>query len=484
MKELKADIVVIAAGPSGLSAALTAAQKGAAVIAFEKASTTGGAGNMAAGLFAAESRHQRIRDIGPTKDEAFKIFMDYTHWRVDARLVKAYIDKSSETIEWLEGLGIEFTEPATMFAGSQPTWHLIKAGSSSYTPQAAAVMVKVLTDSAKDLGVKIFLRTPAKKILKQGNKIVGVMAEDDSGETVRAEAKAVIVATGGFGDNTEMIKKFAGYDHGKDLFSFRIPGIEGDGIKMAWEAGAARTDMGIELVYGMRGDLEPEVASIFREPHLMVNLFGERFINEETIKNPAFTGNAISRQKDRCAFLIFDEATKKSMEKKGLDFANQVFHFTTFENLDDSIDKALAQGIEDIFVADSVGALAEKTGIDPGGLRKTIDEYNRSCDNGHDTLFGKNRRFLRSVKEPKFYAGRHYPTGYGTLGGIKINYKTEVLTNDWQVIPGLYASGTDACSIYGDTYVFVLPGNSLGFAVNSGRIAGENAVHYIKSIKG
>jgi fumarate reductase flavoprotein subunit len=482
MKELRSDIIVIAAGPSGLSAALTAAQKGAEVIVFEKASTTGGAGNMAAGLFAAESKYQRIKNIGPTRDEAFKIFMDYTHWRVDARLVKAYIDKSAETIEWLEGLGVEFTEPSTMFSGSQPTWHLVKTSASPYTPQAAAGMVKILTDRAKELGVKIFLRTPAKKILKTGDKILGVIAEDDSGEQVRADAKAVIVATGGFGDNTEMIKKYAGYEHGKDLFSFRTPGVQGDGIKMAWEVGAARTDMGIELVYGMRGDLEPEVASIFREPHLMVNSLGERFINEEVIKNPAFTGNAISRQKDRCAFLIFDETTKKQMEKKGLDHINQVFHFTAFENLDDKIEKALEQGIEDIFIADSLEALADKTGIDPDGLQKTVDEYNLSCENGYDTLFNKNHKFLRPVKNSKFYAGRHFPTGYGTLGGIKINYKAEVLAKDWKVIPGLYASGTDACSIYGDTYVFVLPGNSLGFAVNTGRIAGENAVQYISTM--
>jgi succinate dehydrogenase/fumarate reductase flavoprotein subunit len=482
MKELKSDVIVIAAGPSGLAAALTAAQKGTEVVVFEKASTTGGAGNMAAGLFAVESRHQRIKNIGPTRDEAFKIFMDYTHWRVDARLVKAYIDKSAETIDWLEGLGVEFTEPATMFSGSQPTWHLIKTSPSTYTPQAAAGMVKILTDKAKESGVKIFLRTPAKKILKQDNKIVGVMAEDESGEQVRADGKAVIVATGGFGDNMEMIKKYAGFDYGKDLFSYRIPGVQGDGIKMAWEVGGARTDMGMELVYGMRGELEPEVASIFREPHLMVNLLGERFINEEAIKNPAFTGNAISRQKDRCAFLIFDETTKKHMEKKGLDFINQVFHFTTFENLDDKIENAMEQGIEDIFIADSLKALADKTGIDPDGLNKTINEYNLSCENGYDTLFNKNHKFLRPVKEPKFYAGRHFPTGYGTLGGIKINYKTEVLAKDWKVIPGLYASGTDACSIYGDTYVFVLPGNSLGFAVNSGRIAGENAVQYLRAI--
>ncbi len=481
MKTLEAEVIVIAAGPSGLAAALTAAQGGAHVIIFEKASTPGGTANMAAGLFAVESRHQRIKNIGPTKEEAFKTFMDYTHWRVDARLVKAYIDKSADTIDWLETLGIEFSEPATMFLGSHPTWHLVKAGASGYTPQAAAGMMKILTEKAKEAGVKILLQTPVKKILKQGDKIVGVLAEDISRETIRGNAKAVIIATGGFGDNLEMIKKYTEYEHGRDLFSYRVPGIEGEGIRMAWEVGASRTEMNIELVYGMRGDLKPEVASIFREPHLMVNLFGERFMNEEVMRNPAFTGNAISRQKNRCAYLIFDENTKKHMEEKGLDFINHVFPFTKIENLDAQINEALSQGIEDIFVANSLKELADKTGINPDGLQKTIDEYNRSCEKGHDRLLGKGHKHLRAVKEPKFYAGRHFPTGYGTLGGIKINHKTEVLTKDWDVIPGLYAVGTDACSIYGDSYVFVLPGNSLGFAVNSGRIAGENALQYIKS---
>ena len=94
MDKLEADVIVVAAGPAGLAAALSAAQKGARVLVFEKAATTGGAGNMAAGLLAVESRHQRRKNIGPTREEAFKIFMDHTHWRVDARLVKAYLDKS------------------------------------------------------------------------------------------------------------------------------------------------------------------------------------------------------------------------------------------------------------------------------------------------------------------------------------------------------------------------------------------------------
>jgi len=481
MNKLEADVIVVGAGASGLAAALTAAQGGFKVTVFEKASTTGGTANMAAGLFAVESRYQRIKNTGPTREEAFKTFMDYTHWRVDARLVKAYINKSADTIDWLEKLGVEFTEPAAMFLGSHHTWHLVKTGNEIYAPQAASIMMKILTDRAKEAGVKILLRTPVKKILKQEDRIIGVMAEDNSGEPIQANAKAVIISTGGFGDNPEMIKKYTGFEYGRDLFSYRIPGLEGDGIRMAWEVGAAQTEMNIELVYGMPGELEPQVASVFRQPHLMVNLVGERFMNEEVLKNPAFGGNAVSRQKNRCAYLIFDENIKKHMEEKGLDFVNHVFPFTKIENLDVQIQNAVGQGIKDIFVANSLEELANKTGVDLNGLQKTVNEYNKSCEKGHDELFNKSQKYLRPVKEPKFYAGRHFPSGYGTLGGIRINHKTEVLTKDWMVISGLYAVGIDACSIYGDSYVFVLPGNSLGFAVNSGRIAGENASEYIKS---
>ena len=87
---------------------------------------------------------------------------------------------------------------------------------------------------------------------------------------------------------------------------------------------------------------------------------------------------------------------------------------------------------------------------------------------------------MRPIKTPKFYAGRFLPGAYGSVGGIKINHRTEVLNKQWKEIPGLYAAGTDACSIYGDSYVFILPGNTMGFAINSGRIAGENAAAFAK----
>jgi fumarate reductase flavoprotein subunit len=482
MSELTADIVIVAGGPAGLCAAIEAADGGAKVVLFEKGSTTGGAANMGMGPLGLESRLQKLKQHGPTKDEAFKAFMDYTHWRVDAQLVRAYLDKAATSIDWLEGLGVKFVEPAAYFPGGNFTWHLVDSGAAQPGPTAAGAMIRILTEKAKEKGVKIFLQTPVRRILREGDKVTGVVAEDASGDEIEVKAKAVIVCTGGFGNNTEMIKKYTGYEWGKDLSSFRIPGTDGEGMKMAWEVGAASTDMTMELIYMMPGEFDPALGEVFRQPHLMVNLLGERFMNEEIMPNTTFTGNAISCQKNRTAFLIFDENIKKHMETVGLDQVGVVFPFTHARNFDALLQGHLDKGFKEMFVASSIEELASKTGIDPEGLKATIAQYNGFCEKGHDDVFNKKYELLRPIKTPKFYAGRFLPSAYGSLGGIKINHRTEVLNKQWKKIPGLYAAGTDACSIYGDSYVFILPGNTMGFAINSGRIAGQNAAAYVKSL--
>lgn len=488
MSNLETDIIVIGGGVAGLAASIAAAEQGAKVILLEKNARTGGTGNFGMGPLGVESRLQKMKLIGPTKDEAFKQFMDYIHWRGDARLVRAFIDKSGNTIDWLENMGVKFADVCAYFRGGNQTWHLVKPDTGEPGPMASATMMRIMTERAKQLGVNIMLKTSAKKILKEEGMLSGVTAEDGSGEKIEIKSKAVIIATGGFGDSPEMIKKYTGYEWGKDMFSFKIPGLVGDGIKMAWEAGAASTEMMMEMIYMMPEMLMRKIgiglATAFRQPHLLVNLLGERFMNEEIMVNTTFTGNAISIQKERCAFLIFDEEIKKYMEKEGgIDHISLVHPITKVPNFDEELKNAFASGCENIFVAESLEDLSKKTGIDLKGLLKTVDEYNQFCAKGHDDHFNKSYKFLRPIKSPKFYAGKLYCSAYGTLGGIKINYKTEVLDKDWNVIPGLYAAGVDACSIYGDSYPFILPGNTMGFSLNTGRIAGENAALYVKSQK-
>ena len=429
---------------------------------------------------------QKLKQFTLTREEAFKLHMEYTRWRADARLVRAFIDKSADTIDWLEEMGVAFIEPMAYFAGSHFTWHVVKPVMGAPGPGCAVTMFKAMTERAKALGIDIMLQTSVKELVKQGDRITGVIAEDNSGERMGVASRTVVIATGGFGDSPKLIKKNTGYEWDKDLFSFRIPGIVGDGIRMALKAGAAPTETIMHLSFTMplQLDVNPAIYDAFRQPHLMVNLHGERFMNEEVMVNEAFGANAIARQKDKVGFLIFDETAKMRMESIGYDFITPVFPNPKFNgDMDRAITDAQEKGYKGVFVADSLDELAAKTGIDGKTLKDTVKEYNDLCSRGHDDMFGKKHQYLRPITTPKFYAGANMLTGPGTLGGIKINHKMEVVDKAWKIIPGLYAAGSDANTVNADTFDYFLPGFAMGFALNSGRIAGENAAVYVKSQK-
>jgi len=164
-------------------------------------------------------------------------------------------------------------------------------------------------------------------------------------------------------------------------------------------------------------------------------------MDEEVSVTTPFSGNAISRQKDGCAFSIVDEDTKNYFVETGFDFVGgfgiiqQGPPVYKAANFDDAIKQILAKGTDTLFMADSVQELADKTGIQVNGLKKTIDEYNRACDSGRDEAFGKKPRYLRPVRKPKFYASKRTAPDPGALEGIRINHLTEVLTKDYRVIP-------------------------------------------------
>ena len=481
MKTVQTDVCVIAGGPSGLAAAVSAAEKGANVVILEKTMTTGGAGNMGMGPFAVESHIQKEAMNELTLDQAFRIFMDYTHWRVDARLVHDYLEKSASTIEWLEDMGVQFYDAVKYFPTGNATWHRVKPENGKPGPRGASVMYKRMTERALELGVQILYETPAQHIEMTNGEVTAVLAQDKSGEDVRVECIAAVIATGGFGNNPEMIQELIGYEHGKNLFSFRIPGIMGDGIRMAWEVGAARTNMTIEMTTECPGVNDAGLPGMlfFQPKALVLNKNCERFINEELLENTTFSANAIDLQPDKYGISILDSSVLDWYAKRGLDVISNVHDSNgkpvTFEQ---DARKAVEQGAENIYVADSLAELAQQLGLESGKLEQAVDVYNQGCSTKED-LFYKQAKHLKPLTGPHYFATKMKLSGYGTLGGIKINHKTQVLSTEGTPISGLYAAGTDACSIFGDSYVFVLPGNTMGFAVNSGRIAGENAAGYV-----
>jgi fumarate reductase flavoprotein subunit len=475
------DVVVMGSGSTGLVAALTAAEGKAKVILLEKMQSMGGVSNFAEGMFGAESDMQRQQYVNYSRDDAFKTIMEYSHWRANPRVVRAFVDETASTIAWLQKQGVEFVEVTTNMPGGPLVWHILKGPER----ERGSFMIKTLASRAKEKGVDFWLRTPAKKLIKEGGKITGVIVEKD-GEELRINAKAIIIATGGYANNKEWIKKHSGFDLGINLTPVGNVDKMGDGIRMAWEIGAAEEGMGVLQflrggpVMGAGLSFIGPLESASNQPSIRVSQDGERYCDESIIGNFAFDGNAMARQKGKPVFTIFDEALVLRWMEKGTDLGTgRIYPPGSRVNIGEGLKEALETKAQDVYAAESVEELAGKIGLSPTVLKATVEEYNGFCKKGHDDLFAKDPKYLQPLRGPKFYALKSNLVFLGTLGGIKINHKMEVVDKKENPIPGLYAGGMDAGGIYGDSYDVKTCGGTLAFGVNSGRIAGKNALKYI-----
>ena len=444
------------------------------------------------GPCAAGSPVQKASMIEVTPGELFRRHMFYTHYQVDPRLVRAYYFKSGDTIQWLMDMGVKFNsvrpafrarERTRAYADGEYTWHVVQPEDGSEPgPRAATTMTKRMTERAQALGVEFMFETPGKELITNDEgAVVGVKAVDKDGEEVEISSKAVIVATGGFGANAKMIKDLIGFDWGKNLYSFAVPGMDGDGFNMCHKVGAGHTPVTMEMMYQLPDNMNHfYVEGGFRQPCYWCDRNGERFMPEDDIFNTTFVGNAINHLPGKVAFSIFDSKMLKHWKKDGPDIVSHVHPKDLYQGFEEQFDRDEdtyldGDGNHVIAKADTLEELAEKIGIDPEGLVKNVEEYNAMCAEGWDTLFEKEREFMQPLENGPFYACRQYVGAYGTLGGVLINQRMEVMTDEYKTIPGLYCVGTDACTIYGDSYNYSIPGNTMGFCLNSGRIAGENA---------
>jgi len=485
VKTLQTDIVIVAGGPAGLAAAIAAGEKGLKTVILEKSSTTGGAANMGMGPLGIDTKIQKAMFNNISVAEALDLHMQYTHYQVDEDLVQTYFNKSADTIEWLEEMGVEFAGAFRYFKESAATWHIVKPENGVIGPRAASAMIKAMTDRAKELGCEILLGTPAVSLIQEDGKVCGAVGTDGDGNGIEVRGKAVIVCTGGFGNNKEMIKEAFGLNLAEDFFPFMIPGITGDGLRMMWEAGAAKFGANIEAIYQLPDNLNWFLLdAVLRQPNLLINQNGDRFMNEGYMGNTTFTGNALRLQPGNYGYCIMDGGILREYKKNGPDIVDIVHPADAFLAFEGQAATAVEQGYEAYFEAESVLELAEKLGIDPEKLQDTIDEYNEMCECGVDSKFHKEQKYLHPITgKGKYLVGKFYLAAYGTVGGVRINKYCEVLDEDQLPIEGLYSAGSDANTIYGDSYNFTLPGNTMGFAVNTGRMAGESAADYIASLE-
>jgi fumarate reductase flavoprotein subunit len=470
-KVINTDIAIVGAGAAGTAAGLQAVLGGGKVVMLEKQKVTGGTGNFAEGLFAAESKLQDRVGIRVTKDEAFKYMIEYSHWLGNPLLIRAFIDKSPETIDWLLAQGVKFEFVAATNPGGHMTWHVIQGLSRN--------MIKILQERYKSQGGQVLLETRAKSLIKENGKVVGVIATDKTGETIRVNAKAVIVATGGYANSKELLEKY--YPAFPEIKALGNIGKEGDGIKMAWAVGAAREGMGVMQTYrmGIPGyGLASHLNAAYVQPVLFVDRTGKRFMDESLSTNWPLAGNA-GVKVGGFAYSIFDAASVESYKTVGIPApAGGQFMpaWSKLTKFDEEFKKELDSKKGYVFVANSIEGLAKQIGVDPATLAATINENNKYAKSSKDPIFNKDPKYLRVIDRAPFYAVKIQPRSLGTIGGVKINEKIQAVDEKGSPIPGLYVAGSDAGGLYGDTYDLEMAGSTLGFAVNSGRIAAENAL--------
>lgn len=487
-KEMNTDVVVVGAGTSGLAAAVQALQLGAKVVVLEKQAKVGGTGSFCEGVFAAESKLQKRIGIDVSKDFAFKLIMNYSHWKANGALAKNFVDKSAETIDWLDNLGVKIEYVGVGGFGGPLTWHVIAPGPDypEKNPRDfhCQRMINVFEKYVQDHGGKILLETPGTDLITDNGKVVGVVAKDKSGEQLKIRAKAVIIATGGFANNKEMMKKYVEYP---EVIPVGNIGKDGDGIRMAEKAGAQLEGMGTVEAYrpGLPG-FHPadQMIALAVQPYFWVTPRGERYVDESSVEFWPYAGNAITRI-GGTAYSIFDEATRKLAVEKGIEMplGEWVLQGTKLVKFDDSFNKEVARKRGFAFKADSIEDLAKQLNMDPKILKASVETMNKSAAVREDSQFNKKSKYLRPIATGPFYAVKLLPRHLGTLGGVKISGNTEALNAKGEPIPGLYAVGTDSGGMYGDSYDLLLGGGTAGYAINSGRIAAENALKYAGKTK-
>lgn len=447
MEVKSADIVVIGAGGAGMSAAIEAAQKGATnVVILEKMPITGGNTVRATGgLNASETQYQKRDGIEDSNDLFYEDTMKGGKNLNDPELVRTLVENSAAAVDWVNEIGGDLSVVAQFGGASVKRIHR-----PSDTSAVGPMLVKTLNAKLDELGIPVLLETKATKIIAdKDGKITGVEAEDENGEFV-INTKAVILATGGFGANSDMVVKYAPQLAG--FITTNHSGATGDGIEMALELGAGLTD--IEQIQ-THPTVNPNTATMYTEGvrgngAILVNDEGNRFVNE--LETRDVVSAAILAQPNEESWLVFDTAVRESLS---------------------AIEKYINEGI--IVEANTIEELAEKTGINKENLVATMNKYASMQEAGEDSEFGRKSMEVPLTKAP-FFAGLAKPAIHHTMGGVKINKETQVLKEDGSVIPGLYAAGEVVGGVHGGNR---LGGNAVADIVVFGRISGDNANGYV-----
>jgi fumarate reductase flavoprotein subunit len=479
--KLQANIVIIGGGGAGLTAAVAALEQGATdIIVLEKSNKLGGNAINPGGIFATDTDLERRLGQDAFKDDVFHKHMNYAHWKINGQLVRRLIDKSGDTIRWLEEKGVKFVDLVPHYHNQVPnTYHVVRG-----PLRTGAQIVKVLGQEVRESSnTRIMLNTQARKLLvdRKGN-ISGIIAQDIKGREITIRSSCVIICTGGFSGNEELIKQYDPSYNQDEAPPCGIP-QQGDGIRLAGEIGAALDGM---VVYEWGGFFTGSAClSMFARRYYTVwlNRKGERFF-DESMPVSTEVANAVYKQPGRVIYCLFDEKIKERMQTEILTSYEELFLVANKE-VPSSIPEKLERDLKNcakegtIKKSNSWNDIAQWINVNPQILNRTVDEYNNFCDQGHDEIFDKENAYLLPLRNPPFYALRCGLKLTNVHGGIKINHHMQGLDKNDDPIPGLYAAGIETGATESGSYDMGVSGHSFGFCINSGRIAGEEAARFV-----
>jgi fumarate reductase flavoprotein subunit len=454
------DVIVVGGGGAGLAAAIMARNAGATVMVLEADTKLGGATALSAAvMYASDTSVQRAAGIeGDTPDAMFRYIMTLAGWETNPRVMRLLCEQSGPTLEWLIGLGVQFPPEYLVCSGVEE----VPRGHPSQG------LVESLINAAGVAGVEYALGTRVDNLLIEGGRVAGVSA---GGAELRAGA--VIITTGGFGNNPEMIRQYfpTAAAHGEWTYAvhYAAPFILGDGITLGQGAGAAIVGVDDGLLLPTSG-LGKWVEAFLPPWIVMVNIEGRRFMDESAPY--AVSGYVMNSQPERHAFALFDELTLEdaSQDMRFADPYHSGAAMPTWEY--GLLRQSIANG--KIIKADSIEELAGKIGVDPLTLATTIEQYNADCDQHCDGQFFKQMERRFPLRTAPFYAREVRACVIGQTGaGLNINNQAAVLDEHDRPIPGLFAAGEVLGCAVGKRY----SGGGMGIcnAMVLGRIAGVAA---------
>ena len=441
------DVIIVGSGGAGLSAAIQAKEAGLNPVILEKMPTAGGnTTKSSAGMNASQTKFQEKEGIKDSNDKFYEESLKGGKGTNNPELLRYLVDNSASAIDWLDSMGITLSNLTTTGGMSEKRTHRPADGSA-----VGEYLVNGLLRNVSEREIPLFVNADVTKVNEKDGKVTGVNVTID-GKEKTISAKAVVLTTGGFGANMQMVTEYNPALNG--FVTTNQKGSTGDGIVLAKEIGAATVDMGeIQIHPTVEQSTSTLISESVRgEGAILVNQEGKRFFNEMETRDKV--SQAIIGLPEKYAYLILDNALTdrakavKFYEKRGL-----------------------------VKTADTLEGLAKEIGVPAENLKATVEAWNKAVADKKDSEFGRSTAMDHDLTTGPFHAIQIAPGIHHTMGGLKINTNAQVLKEDGSVINGLYAAGEVTGGVHGANRI---GGNAVADIIIFGRQAGAQAAAYLK----